>query len=91
MDLFEKNINTKEFYNLATESYYNIDSGEYQNNEVILIDKSISFLIDHSFIPTPCFEIKIEIKNKTEEKIIGYYILYINEKKEFIDEFLVFN
>lgn len=91
MDLFEKNINKKEFYNLAIESYYNMDSKEYQNNEVILIDKSISFLIDHLFIPTPCFEIKIEIKNKTEEKIIGYYILYINEEKEFIDEFLVFN
>jgi hypothetical protein len=57
-------INKKELYNLETESYYNIDSEEYQKDEVILVDKSISLLIDHLFIPTPCFEINIEIKNK---------------------------
>jgi len=51
------------------------------------IPKSISILIDHDFIPTPCIEIKLELL--TDQIKEGNYILYVNEKKEFIDEFLI--
>lgn len=89
MDLLERAFhNKKEFYNLALEYFHNINSDEYQD---ILFDnivsKSISILIDHDFITTPCIEIKLELSK--DEKKTGNYFLYVNENKEFIDEFLI--
>lgn len=52
-----------------------------------IIPKSISILVNHDFIPTPCIEIKLELLK--DQKKEGNYILYVNEKKEFIDEFLI--
>ncbi|KAF2509885.1 hypothetical protein [Flavobacterium foetidum] len=52
--------NKKEFYNLATQYFQNIDSQEYEDLKFdSVISKSISILIDHDFIPTPCIEIKL--------------------------------
>lgn len=88
MDLLEKTFNNKkEFYNLALEYFHNIDSEEYQGIQFDnIVSKSISILLDHDFITTPCIEIKLEL-SKDEKKIANYF-LYVNENKEFIDEFL---
>ena len=86
MNLHKDIIESKEeFYNLAIEYYNNIDKEYLQ--ECLVIPKSISILLDHDFIPTPCIEIKLEfLKDQKKE---GNYFLYVNEKKEFIDEFLI--
>lgn len=77
--------NKEELYGLAIEYYNNIDK-DYRE-ECLIIPKSISILLDHDFIPTPCIEIKLELlKDQIKE---GNYILYVNEKKEFVDEFLI--
>ena len=64
-----------------------IDSIELYIDFDEIISKSISILIDHDFIPTPCIEIKLELFK--DQKKTGNYFLYVDEKKEFIDEFLI--
>ena len=86
MDLLERTIhNKKEFYNLALEYFYHAE--EYDIKFNVISPKSISILLDHDFIPTPCIEIKLELLK--DQKKEGNYFLYVNEKKEFIDEFLI--
>ncbi|MFB9077560.1 hypothetical protein ACFFLS_01375 [Flavobacterium procerum] len=88
MDLLEKTIhNTKELYSLALKYFQNMDPAQYHDVEFdSILPKSISILIDHDFIPTPCIEIKLELyKNQIKS---GNYFLYLNENKEFVDEFL---
>jgi hypothetical protein len=91
MDLHrEITENKEEYYNLAIKSYCNINTEEYMNKMISsIVPKSIAILIDHLFIPTPCLEIKIEIYHIEEQKGVSSYLLYIDEKKEFIDEFLI--
>ena len=73
-----------EYYELAQEYLKKNDFVEL--NIVEIIPKSISILIDHDFIPTLCIEIKLEFyKNQIKS---GNYFLYLNENKEFVDEFL---
>lgn len=91
MDLLEKKVDKDDFYNLAIQYYINLNLEEFQHMETILVNKSIGLILDHLFIPTPCFEIKIEIQSKMNEVKLGSYVLYISDKKEFIDEFLFFN
>jgi hypothetical protein len=88
----DKNIleNKEEYYHLAVENYYDISNEEYKNEEInSIVLKSISILIDHQFIPTPCIEIKIELLHKEEQKGTSSYTLYIDENKNVIDEFLI--
>lgn len=89
MDLLERIFHyKKEFYSLALEYFHNINSQEHENIDYDeIIPKSISLLVDHDFIPTPCIEIKLELSK--DEKKNGNYFLYVNENKEFIDEFLI--
>ena len=75
------------YYNLANNYLKKIDSIELDINFDKIIPKSISILIDHDFIPTPCIEIKLELFK--DQKKTGNYFLYVDEKKEFIDEFLI--
>ncbi|MEO4004951.1 hypothetical protein AAFN64_05440 [Flavobacterium sp. CAU 1735] len=82
--------NKEEYYQLAIEYYYNIDE-DHRNDLSKIVLKSISILIDHKFIPTPCVKIKIELHHQTEQKRISTYYLYLSEEKEFIDEFLIDN
>lgn len=79
--------NKNEYYDLASQYFNNIDPEEYENVKVDdIVPKSISILIDHDFIPTPCIEIKLELYKNQIKK--ANYFLYVDEKKEFIDEFL---
>lgn len=89
MDKF-KNIldNKEELYRLAIKYYYNIEE-EYLEHINKIIPKSISILIDHEFITTPCIEIKIQLYHNDEKLDNASYYLYVNEEKEFIDEFLI--
>ncbi|SFD40958.1 hypothetical protein [Flavobacterium phragmitis] len=73
-----------EYYGLAQEYLKKIDFVE--SDIVEIIPKSISILIDHDFIPTPCIEIKLELHKNQKKK--ANYFLYLNENKEFVDEFL---
>ncbi|OUL59836.1 hypothetical protein [Flavobacterium sp. AJR] len=84
-----KDISDKkeEFYNLAIKYYYNIDK-EYLDNISKIVNKSISILVDHEFIPTPCIEIRLELHHQDDDVNVSSYYLYINEENEFIDEFL---
>ncbi|WP_281634015.1 hypothetical protein [Flavobacterium luteolum] len=80
--------NKNEYYQLAMQYFQNLNREEYGNIDYDdIISKSISILIDHCFIPTPCIEIKLEL-SKAEKKI-GNYFLYVDENKKFIDEFLI--
>lgn len=75
------------YYNLANNYLKKIDSIELDIDFDEIISKSISILIDHDFIPTPCIEIKLELFK--DQKKTGNYFLYVDEKKGFIDEFLI--
>lgn len=75
-----------EYYELAQEYLKKTNSVESDINLDEVIPKSISILIDHDFILTPCIEIRLEL-SKEGRKTINYF-LYVNENKEFIDEFL---
>jgi hypothetical protein len=77
--------NKEEYYRLATDYYNNIDE-EYRE-ECLVSPKSISILMDHDFIVTPSIEIKSELSSVEKQNRMGNYFLYINEQKEFIDEF----
>lgn len=91
MDLNKFTIQNKnEYYDIASKNFQNINPGEYENvnfDKVVL--KSIAILIDHDFIPTPCIQIRLELCR--EQKNIGSYFLYVDENKEFVDEFLIVN
>jgi len=88
MDLLERiSHNKKELYNLALEYFRNINPEQYEYIQFDkIVSKSISILSDHDFIPTPCIEVELELLK--EQKKTANYFLYINENKEFIDEFL---
>nr|WP_199002202.1 hypothetical protein [Flavobacterium sp. ASV13] len=89
MSLFEKTTeNKKELYKLALEHFQNTDTEEYKSIKFNVVSlKSISILIDHNFIPTPCIEIKLEFLSN-EKKTVNYF-LYVDENNEFVDEFLI--
>lgn len=86
MDLSSINKYKKDYYKLANDYLANIDSNELDISFDETISKSISILIDHDFIPTPCIEIKLELQNNQIK--VGNYFLYIDENKQFLDEFL---
>jgi hypothetical protein len=68
MDLLERIFqNKKEFYNLALEYFYNINSAIYEDTKFdMIVSKSISILIDHDFIPTPCIENQIRTSQESD-------------------------
>lgn len=79
-------IQNKEiYYNLASEYFNNINPEEYENVKFDnIVPNSISILIDHDFIPTPCIKIKMNLFQEA-----GAYYLYIKSDNEFVDEFLI--
>jgi hypothetical protein len=76
-----------EFYNIAKLYLSKIEEVDFEIDTVV--NKSISILLNHEFIVTPCIEIKIKIYCKDDE--IYLYCLYLSYNKEFIDEFLILN
>ena len=80
--------NKEEYYRLATEYYNNIEAESRE--ECLTSPKSISIVMDHDFIVTPSIEIRLELLSQDEQKTIGKYFLYIDEEKQFVDEFLIY-
>ncbi|WP_343704815.1 hypothetical protein [Flavobacterium sp.] len=75
-----------EYYELAQKYLKKIDFVELGINFDEIVSKSISILLNHDFIQTPCIEIKLELY-RNQIKTANYF-LYVDEKKKFIDEFL---
>ncbi len=89
MNILNLVIQNKEaYYNLASEYFNNINPEEYENIKLDnILPKSISILIDHEFILTPCIKVKMSLFQ--DQKEIGTYYLYVTKDKEFVDEFLI--
>lgn len=89
MELNEFKVESKnDYYNLASEYFDNLNPQEYENIKIDnILPKSISVLIDHEFIPTPCIKIKMSLFQ--DQKEVGAYYLYVSKNKEFVDEFLI--
>ncbi len=85
MDLITENKN--DYYKLATHYLKKIEGIELAADFDEIIPKSISILLDHDFIPAPCIEIRLELLK--DQKTISDYFLYVDENKEFVDEFLI--
>lgn len=90
MDLNTIYKSKEDYYSLANDYFNKIDSDKLEINFLFkIVSTSISILVDHDFIPTPCVEIKLLFVQ--DEKEVGYYFLYVDENKVFVDEFLVIN
>jgi len=87
MNINLNSTDREKYYQLAIDCFQNIDPKVYENSMFEIVSKSISILIDHDFIPTPCVEIKLELLK--DQKKTGNYFLYVDKNKEFIDELLV--
>jgi hypothetical protein len=80
-----------DLYDLAVTHYNMIDfdTVEIKDQDIIISKKCITEIHSHSFIPTPCIEIKLDIHLKSTNKNIGSYSLYITNENKYLDEFLV--
>jgi hypothetical protein len=97
--MLEKNIDTEDLFKLSSEYVNNIlkdeevlhELKEYCENENIqLINKSIAYVLyDKNELLRNSYKIEISIECK--RKSIGSYVLYLDEDKNFIDEFFVIN
>ncbi len=58
------------------------------NGEVDFKNSSISIVLSHNLIPTPSIKINIKFVN-SKYKNIGYYALYLDFNRNFLDEFFV--
>ena len=79
--------NKDDYYQLAIYYLKKIEAIELEADFDEIIPKSISILLDHDFIPAPCIEVRLELFK--DQKRITDYFLYVDENKEFVDEFLI--
>lgn len=86
-------LNHEEYFLLAKKFYSKLEIDKSERRLLknsTLCNYSISVVTYNKSIPIlPCIEINIRIIE--EEKIIGNYLLYINFKNDFIDEYLIIN
>ena len=82
-------LNSKDdLYLLALKYLNQIESDEFNISDFTIENNSISYLIDHKFIPVPRIKIELHlIKNDCISSNYNYSI-YIDEDKTVIDEFL---
>jgi hypothetical protein len=79
----------EELYLLALEYLNRIEADEFNIGNYKIENNSITYLVDHNFIPVPCIKIELRlIKNSHIFSNYNYY-LYIDDDLKFIDEFLV--
>lgn len=91
------NIDTENLFKISSDYINNILKDEEllhelksscENEKLELINKSISYVLhDQNELFKNSYKIKINIQCKS--KNIGYYILYLDEGENFIDEFFV--
>jgi len=85
MELSDTEI--KHYYNLAIQSYNNIDPLEIEDADkstVVLQNKSIAVIFNHSFLPVPLLEVSFNLI--TDGKNIGYYKIYFDKDDTCIEE-----
>jgi hypothetical protein len=61
----------------------------YDINDFLIENHSISYVVDHKFIPIPSILIKLNLKRKDGILSSCYYSLYLDFEFNFLDEFLV--
>ena len=78
----------KDLYSLALEYLNRIEADEFNIGSYKIENNSISYVVDHNFIPVPSIKIELRlIKNSHIFSKYNYY-LYIDANLNFIDEFL---
>lgn len=95
--MLEKNIDTELLFKLSLEYINNILKDEdvlqelkecCENKNIQLMNKNISYVLyDKNELFKNSYKIEISIECK--RKSIGSYVLYLDEDKNFIDEFFV--
>ena len=60
-------------------------------NDILITNKSISVILVHKSIKCPSIEVCLDLVIDDYPLSIGYYRLIIDNKDEFVDEYLVFN
>ncbi len=75
MDLNVIVENKNDYYKLASEYLKKIKTIELDVDFDEIIRKSISILVDHDFIPTPCIEIKLELRKYQIKQAIILFML----------------
>jgi hypothetical protein len=82
-------LKKKYFYSLGIAVYNSIELSEIKDIDKSLItlqQKYISSIVDHKFLPVPLIDVCHDLI--IEDKIIGYYKIYLNDKNTIIEEIL---
>jgi hypothetical protein len=61
----------------------------YDIKDFLIVNHSISYVVDHEFVLVPNIMIKLNLKLKNEILSNSYYSLYLDFEFNFLDEFLV--
>jgi len=89
MDLVEKIFKDKEIlYSLGVKYYYEILENESEFRNLREERNSIYIIVDHGMVQREAVGIKFYLYTK-EDLRVGYYVLYVDENYDFVDEFLV--
>lgn len=89
MELVEKIAKEKEMlYSLGEKYYDGILENESEFRDLRIERNSIYIVVDHDMIQTGSIGIKFYLY-QNEDLRNGYYVLYVDENYEFVDEFLV--
>lgn len=89
MDLIAKISKDKEMlYSLGKKYYYEILENESEFRNLKEKRNSIYITVDHDMIQTGAIGIKFYLY-QNENLRNGYYVLYVDENYDFVDEFLV--
>ena len=89
MELVEKIFKDKEMlYSLGKKYYDEILENESELRDLKEERNSIYIVVDHEMIQTRAIGIKFTLY-QNEDLRNGYYVLYVDENYDFVDEFLV--
>lgn len=79
----------EDLYLLALEYLNRIEADEFNIGNYKIENNSISYLVDHNFIPVPFIKIELRLIKSSHIFSNYNYYLYIDANLKFIDEFLV--
>ena len=89
MELVEKIFKDKEMlYSLGKKHYDEILENESELINLKEVRNSIYIVVDNDMIQTGAIAIKFTLY-QNEDLRNGYYVLYVDENHDFVDEFLV--
>ncbi|KGO88233.1 hypothetical protein Q765_04150 [Flavobacterium rivuli WB 3.3-2 = DSM 21788] len=82
-------LKKKYFYSLGIAAYNSIEPSEIEDIDkslLMLQQKYISYVVDHKLLPVPLTEVCHDLI--IEDKIIGYYKIYLDPTNIIIEEIL---